>query len=125
MKSIIIAILAALLTAGCVTLGAMADPVSREFQIPSSATDAAFTKLVRKINEGGSVTSSERFDGYINGTTSMSIKVSINIQKNGLVVVKGQLPGDKFLMGTTLSGGNGQARCCVARSRKMNLFGPN
>jgi hypothetical protein len=94
--------LALISVAGCVALGAMTDPVTREFRAPPNSGDRTFTAIVRKISEGGTILATDRADGYINARTSMQIQVSINIGRDGVVKIKGQLPWDKFLMGTTV-----------------------
>lgn len=104
MKIIVALIAAAFLLTGCLTMGAMADPVTREVRAPASAYDANFTKIVRLLGEGGTVNSSDKVDGYINGRTSMNVQMVIQVKRDGLISIKGQLPGDKFLMGTTLAG---------------------
>ena len=87
--------------AGC-AIGAMTPPVNKEIRTTPSMYDANFSAAVRTMNSLGTVTGSDKSEGYVNGLTSMNIKVTVQLAKDGTVKVNAQLPGDKFLMGTTL-----------------------
>jgi len=85
---------------GCVSIGALSDPVSRELRSPPNSVEKTVNAIVRKMAEGGTVISVDKTDGYINGRTSMNVQVSIQVNKDGMIRIKGQLPSDKVIMGT-------------------------
>lgn len=98
---LVLVTLSAIVLAGC-AVGALSEPVTKEFQTPASKFDATWGAAIKTLSSMGTVSNMSKDDGILLGTNDLGVNMTITVKRDGTVTVNGRLVGQKVLINTTV-----------------------